>query len=109
MQMNLAKRYYADDLGFAVRDLVFTDRYTMKLPLDQKGVIVALLKPQGSAQSGGLRNSDVITKLNNEQVTDVDQFQKTYKAMRKEKAKDAIVLEVHRVEGENTIRIEPPR
>lgn len=108
-QMNLAKRYYADDLGFGVRELVFSDRYSMKLPLDQKGVIVALLKPQGSAQSGGLHNADVITKLNNESVTDVDQFEKSYKALRKEKATDAIVLQVHRGDGENTIRIEPPR
>ena len=109
LQMNLAKRYYADDLGFGVRDLVFSDRYSMKLPLDQKGVIVSLLKPQGSAQSGGLRNADVITKLNNEAVTDVDQFESSYKALRKEKATDAIVLQVHRGDGENTIRIEPPR
>jgi len=109
MQMNLAKRYYADDLGFGVRELVFSDRYTMKLPLDQKGVIVALLKPQGSAQSGGLHNADVITKLNSESVTDVGQFEKSYKAVRKEKPTDAIVLQVHRGDGENTIRIEPPR
>jgi serine protease Do len=108
-QANLAKRYYASDVGFAVREMVFSDLYSMKLPLDQKGVLVALLKPQGAAQSGGLKMGDVITKLNNEPITDVDQFEKTYKAQRKDKPKEAIVLEVHRGDREDTVRIEPPQ
>jgi S1-C subfamily serine protease len=109
MQANLAKRYYTADVGFAVRELVFADLYTMKLPLDQKGVLVALLKPQGAAQTGGLRMGDVITKLNNESATDVDQFEKAFKQLRKDKPKEAIVLEVHRGDREDTVRIEPPQ
>ena len=108
-RMNLAKRFFAEDLGFVVRELVFQDIYTMKMPADQKGVIVALLRRQAAAQSGGLRMGDVITKLDNEPVTDIDQFQKSYKALRKDKPKDAIVLEVHRGDREDTVRIEPPQ
>jgi serine protease Do len=108
-QANLAKRYYASDLGFAVRELVFSDLYSLKLPLDQKGVLVALLKPQGAAQSGGLKMNDVITKLNSEPATDVDQFEKTFKQLRKDKPKEAIVLEVHRGDREDTVRLEPPQ
>jgi serine protease Do len=108
-QPNLAKRWYASDVGFAVRELVFSDIYAMKLPQDQKGVLVALLKPQGAAQSGGLKMGDVITKLNNEPITDVDQFEKTYKALRKEKPREALVMEVHRGDREDTVRIEPPQ
>jgi S1-C subfamily serine protease len=108
-RMNLAKRFYAEDLGFVVRELVFQDIYTMKMPPDQKGVIVALLRRQGAAQSGGLRMGDVITKLQNEPVTELDQFQKDYKQLRKDKPKEAIVLEVHRGDREDTVRIEPPQ
>jgi S1-C subfamily serine protease len=106
---NLAKRFYADDLGFAVRDLVFYDKYNMHLPDDQKGVLVALLRPQAAAQTGGLRNNDLITRLDNEPVTDVDQFHKAYDDLRKGKPKQAIVMEVRRGDREDTVRIEPPQ
>lgn len=108
-QANTAKRFFADDLGFSVRDVVFYDTYNMHLPADTKGVMVALLRPQGAAQSGGLHNNDLITRLDNEPVVNVEQFQKTYTDLRKQKPKEAIVLEVHRDNRENTIRIEPPQ
>lgn len=106
---NLAKRFFADDLGFETRQLVFNDIYGLKLPPDQKGVIVSLLRPQGAAQTGGLRREDVITKLDNEPVTDLEQFKKAYEQLRKDKPKEAIVLEVRRGDRENTVRIEPPQ
>jgi len=106
---NEAKHWYADDLGFAVRELVFADKYSMHLQNDQPGVMVSLLRPQAAAQTGGLHMSDVITKLDNEPVTDLDQFEKTYKQIRKEKPREAIVMEVHRGDRDDTVRIEPPR
>src|SRR5207253_2651532 len=54
----LARRYWAEDLGFAVRDLVFTDTYMRKLPADAKGLIVHLIKPQSSAASAQLKGND---------------------------------------------------
>lgn len=106
---NLAKRFFADDLGFESRALVFNDIYGLKLPPEQKGVIVSLLRPQGAAQTGGLHMQDVITKLDSEPVTDIEQFKKAYEAMRKDKPKEAIVMEVRRGDRENTVRIEPPQ
>ncbi|HSZ54933.1 MAG TPA: PDZ domain-containing protein [Tepidisphaeraceae bacterium] len=106
---NLAKRYYAEDLGFVVRELVFQDIYVLKMPPDQKGVLVALLRRQAAAQSGGLKMGDVITKLDNEPVTDIEQFEKDYKQIRKDKPREAMVLEVHRGDREDTVRIEPPQ
>lgn len=106
---NLAKRFFADDLGFEARALVFNDIYNLKLPPDQKGVIVSLLRQQGAAQTGGLHRDDVITKLDNEPVTEIDQFKKTYESLRKDKPKEAIVMEVRRGDRENTVRIEPPQ
>lgn len=106
---NLARRFYAEDLGFVARELVFQDIYQLKLPPDQKGVYVALLRRQAAAQSGGLKVGDVITRLNNEPVTDIEQFEKDYKQIRKDKPHEAIVLEVHRGDREDTVRIEPPQ
>jgi len=106
---NLARRFYAEDLGFVSRELVFSDIYGLKLAPDQKGVIVSLLRPQAAAQTGGLHMNDVITKLDSEPVTDIDQFKKAYEGLRKEKPKEAIVLEVRRGDRENTVRIEPPQ
>ena len=106
---NQAKRFYAEDLGFVVRELVFQDKYQLKMTNDQTGVLVDLLRPQAAAQTGGLRPHDVITKLDNEPVTDIDQFQKAYDDIRKQKPKEAIVLEVRRGDREDTVRIEPPQ
>lgn len=112
--VNLAKRFYAEDLGFGVREMVFTDTYARKLSADAKGVVVSVIKPQSSAQSGGLRGnsspaSDVITALNGQPVADLPGFQEQYKAARKEKPKDAVVLVVRREGREDTVRIEPPQ
>jgi len=106
---NLAKRFFADDLGFESRALAFNDIYGLKLPPEQKGVIVSLLRPQGAAQTGGLHMQDVISKLDSEPVTDIEQFKKTYEQIRKDKPKEAIVMEVRRGDRENTVRIEPPQ
>ncbi|MDB5171652.1 MAG: serine peptidase [Phycisphaerales bacterium] len=106
---NTAKRYFAEDLGFVVRELVFQDTYVRKLPADQKGVIVAMQRPQSASQSAGLQGNDLITRLNNNPVTDIAEFEKLYKATRKDKPHEALVLVVRRKTGEDTIRIEPPQ
>lgn len=114
-QQNLASRFYAEDLGFGVRELVFGDRFERRLGADAPGVLVTLIKPQGAAQSGGLQGngtarSDIVTQLNGQPVKNVDAFEASYKAARKDKPKDALVLVVNRREGrEDTVRIEPPQ
>jgi len=106
---NVAQRFYADDLGFTVRELTFWDTYPLHVPADFKGVIVDFIRKQSSSHSGGLAKGDVITQVNGEPIADVDQFEKTYKQLRKDKPKDAVVLVVHRERGEDTVRIEPPQ
>jgi serine protease Do len=113
-QMNLAERFYADDLGFGVREMVFMDTYSRRLPADAKGVVVSVIKPQSNAQSGGLQGnssprSDVIISLNGEPVTDIKQFKERYKQVRKDKPKEPVVLVVRREGREDTVRIEPPQ
>jgi serine protease Do len=106
---NVASRFYAEDLGFAARDLTFWDTYAYHLPMDTKGVIVDLIRKQSSSHTGGLAKNDLITQLNGQAVTDVEQFEKAFKQVRKDKPREAIVLVVHREDREDTVRIEPPQ
>ncbi len=110
MRANRAKRFYAEDLGFVARELVFNDTYRQHMPADSKGVVVALIKPAGAAETGKLRNGDVISQLNGKQVTDLEQFKADYEAFRKDKPKEAVVLVVtRRFPSTESIRIEPPQ
>ncbi|MBC8108597.1 MAG: PDZ domain-containing protein [Anaerolineae bacterium] len=105
-----AKRAWAEDLGFGTRNLVFEDTYARKQPADLKGVIVTMIKPNSAAASAKLAREDIITQFNSMPVSDVDQFESTYKAFRSEKPKEAIVLVIMKRDGTTqTIRIEPPQ
>lgn len=105
---NKAKRFFAEDLGFASRDLVFEDTYARKLPADTKGVVVDLIKPQSSAQAE-LQSGDLIMKLNQTEVQNIEQFKTNYEAFRKDRPRDAVVLEVLRRVNTQIVRIEPPQ
>ena len=104
-----AERWYAEDLGFSVRELVFADRYLRKLPKDAPGVAVAFVRPQSNAQAAGMQNGDLIRKLNQDDVTDLAQFEEKYQAFRKSNPTDPVVLEVLRGSETNILRIEVPR
>jgi len=107
---NQAERYYAEDLGFCAREMVFEDTYVRKLPEDYKGLVVSIIKPSSPAATAKLEPNDVITQFNTETITDLDAFKKQYEAFRKEKPKEAIVLVVLRSDqSTQTIRIEPPQ
>jgi S1-C subfamily serine protease len=105
----IAKRYYAEDLGFSVREMVFMDAYSRKLPQDTKGVIVSFTKQQSAAASAKLALGDLITEFNREPVKDLEDFKTKYQAFRKEKPNEAVVLVVTREGRSDTVRIEPPQ
>lgn len=106
---NTASRFWAEDLGFTVRGLVFQDRYLRRVDPDFTGVAVTFVKQGSSAQAGLIRPGDVITRINQTAVVDVEQFEKEYKAFRAASPKDAVVFEVLRGVQTEIIRIEPPR
>jgi S1-C subfamily serine protease len=108
---NQAGRYWNDEIGFGVREMVLFDRYGLKLKPDMKdGVLVTELKQGGSAGNAGLRPNDMIIKVNDEPVTSLEQFKSVYEDFRKAHEHEAIVLAVYRFGGKNeTIRIEPPQ
>lgn len=104
-----AERWYAEDLGFSVRELVFVDRYLRKLPLDQPGVAVAFVRPQSNAAAAGVQNGDLIRQLNAQPVEDLEQFPTAYEAYRQENPNEPVVLEVLRGSETQILRIEAPR
>jgi serine protease Do len=106
---NLAERYWNEDLGFGVREIVFMDTYVRKLAPDAKGVVVSIIKPQSSAAAAKLQGNDLITEMNGQPVDNLEGFKKTFEEFRKEKAREAIVLVVLREGTTQTIRIEPPQ
>jgi S1-C subfamily serine protease len=108
-QPNLAKRYYAEDLGFSVREMVFMDAYSRHLEPGAHGVLVALVRPQAAAQSARLEGNDMVVELNGREVKDLDQFKKDYEQFRKDRPKEAVVMVVLRDGKNQTIRIEPPQ
>jgi serine protease Do len=108
-QASQARRFFAEDLGYTTREVVFTDTYARRLPADAKGVIVDLIKPNSSAQSGKLERGDMIMKLNQTQVESLDQFKQQYEGFRKDHPRDAVVFEVRRGVNTQVVRIEPPQ
>jgi len=109
-RQNEMRRYWAEDLGFSTRDLVFDDTYVRKQAADLKGVIVSLTKREGSAAAAGLVVEDVITSINGKPVERLDQFEDEYKSLRKSKPREPIVFVVLKPDGSTkTIKIEPPQ
>lgn len=104
-----AERFYAEDLGFTVRDLVFQDRYTLRVADDFGGVATVFLRPQGSTDAAGLKRGDVITKMNQLDVKDVKSFKDAYETFRRVSPKDAVVFEVLRGVDTQIIRVQPPQ
>jgi S1-C subfamily serine protease len=103
------RRYWAEDLGFGVRELTFGDTYLRRLAADAPGVVVTLLKPNGSAASADLQPGDLISELNGQSVKNLDQFRELYEQVRKVKPADAVVLIALREANTQVIRIEPPQ
>jgi S1-C subfamily serine protease len=106
---NLAARFWAEDLGFGIREMVFMDAYSRRLPPTTTGALVSVIRPSSAAQTARLEGNDMIVDLNGEQISTLDQFKKAYQQFRKEHPQDAVVLVVLREGRNQTIRIEPPQ
>jgi serine protease Do len=105
-----AHRFYAKDLGFVAREVVFVDTYRRKLPQTATGVVVAMLRPNAAAAAAKLQVNDLVTQMNGKPITDLDTFKKEYQQFRKDKPHDPVVFEVSQLDGkQQTINIEPPQ
>lgn len=108
-QANLANRFFAEDLGMSLREVVFADTYAKRLPATTKGVTVAFVRQNSSAATAGLRNGDLIIEMNKTSVTDLDSFKKQYEEFRAKSPKELVVLVAQRDRGTELIKIEPPQ
>ncbi len=106
---NQAPRYYAEDLGFVVRQSVFMDTYLRRLAADAGGVVVAAIRPQGPAQTAKLDGGDMIVEVNGQAVKNLEEFRQVYGDARTAKPREAVVLVVLREGRNQTIRVEPPQ
>ena len=105
----LAKRFYAEDLGFTAREMVFYDTYLRRLPSDAKGVAVAFIKPSSTAATAKLQVNDIILAMNRQTVDNLEQFERDYKLFRKSNPHDPLVLVVLHEGQTQTLRLEPPQ
>jgi len=64
--------------GFTVSNITsaYTNQYS--IPSNINGVVVTSVTPNSNANMAGLQVGDVITSLNNQQITSVEDFQKVY-------------------------------
>ncbi len=104
--LRAAERWYAEDLGFSVRELVTQDTYQRKLPPDSPGVAVAYIREQSNAAAAGVRPNDLVRRVNQTAVEGLADFQRVYEAARADAPDAPIVLEVLRGPETQVIRIE---
>ena len=108
-QANVAKRYHNEEIGLAVREIVFADTYAKKVPPDTKGVVVAFIKPSSSAAAAAFRPNDIITELNKTPVKDLESFKTQLTEFRQKNPRDPVIFVVVRERGTEVIKLEPPQ
>ncbi len=106
---HVVRRFYAEDLGMSMREVVFADTYTKRVSRDTKGVVASFVRESSSAATAGLRLGDLVTHLNKNPVTNLDGFRKQYAEFRAKYPKDVVVLLVVREQRTEVIKIEPPQ
>lgn len=71
-----AKRYKAEALGLTVRDLTYEVRRFLQRGPDEPGVIVSKVEPGSKAAVAGIKTYEVVTRINDQDVKTVDDFEK---------------------------------
>lgn len=105
-----AKRYSHDGLGMIVREKVMLDKYIGKsAAADVPGMIVVYVKTDGPADVAGLKVSDVITNVNQQDVRTVDGFKQILEGALTGNPDAAINFVIHRGDQPLSINVQPPR
>jgi serine protease Do len=102
-----AKRYKNAQFGLTVRDMVLMDTIARELPNNEKGVVVAFVEPSGWAQEGGLLAEDIIKKVQDREVTSVEQFKKMFEDEVAKKPKEVVLSVLRGKKETKLIRMEP--
>ncbi len=67
--------------GFAVANITSAYQTQYSIPSNVSGVVVTSVDPNSNAGMAGLEVGDVITSLNNQQITSAQDFQKIYESI----------------------------
>jgi S1-C subfamily serine protease len=97
------ERYRDEAFEFTVRNVSFFDRAEEQWPDDQPGVIVEQVLPGGWAALGELSSGDLLVKVNDTTIDDVDQLEEVMDGL-VEREPEAVVFQVLR--GIHTIFLE---
>jgi serine protease Do len=82
--------YEEETFEFTVRELSFGDRVSKRLKEKEPGLVVENVEPAGWASLAGLRQGDLVLKINGESMSEVELFEKKMDQWIKEKEKRII-------------------
>ena len=68
-----------EDLEYTVRELSFADRVFLRITPDEKGVLVENVESAGWASLAGLRQGDILLKVNKEAVLNIEAMKRLRK------------------------------
>jgi S1-C subfamily serine protease len=80
-----AKREQNQDFELSVRDITFYDRDQNRWPPEQAGVIVERVETGGWSDAAGLRPGELLLELDDETLTDVDDFRRVMDRLQAER------------------------
>jgi len=102
-----ARRTKNREFGVTVREIVLLDTVLRELPRDEKGVVVDYVEPSGWAQDGGLEVGDIVKKVQDRDVVDLDEFTKVFGEEVAEKPKEIVLFVLRGKKETKLLRIEP--
>jgi len=94
------------DFELAVREVTFFDRDKQRWDEDVTGVLVDHVEPAGWAGLGGVRYNDLIQKVDQTEITDLDTFRKAMRVLTKDQP-ERVVFVVLRGSRTRYLYIEP--
>ncbi len=92
-----AKRAFNKKIGLIVREKVMLDRYLGKDPsAKEDGLLVLGVGPQSAADEGGIKQGDLLTAINGQQVETTKQFEEALDKALSDKSKPDMLFVVQR-------------
>lgn len=91
--------------GISVRDLTRAYLRKQKLPADLKGVLITGLREGSPAREAGMREDDIVLRVNREPVTNTEELEAAVK--KQEKREQPVAVEVRRDRSEQILVLKP--
>ncbi len=94
------------EFGLTVKELTFDFLQATNAPADVRGVFVAEVENAGWADVGGVQVNDIITAVQGQPITDLEDFRETMEAVRSQRPEE-VVFFVRRRVGTRFIPVRP--